>query len=353
MHKSIYRFMILLLLAISCSWHVLTADQYLKLYLTGEGTPNSQVITDSSSNNYQITPFGNVKSSNSQSKFGESAIFVCGGYLSVPQTTDWDFGTGDFTVDFWYQFAADSCGGFQLSSQSFINNGSTFSLSWSVANIFQNASFNLRACNCDGGQIKCNSGFGDVPPPYGSGEFPYDFQPHTWHHVAVVGKGGNQVKIFVNGNQIGLTKNFAYNLSCNKNLKIGGPIYGYLDEFRVSKGIARWWNNFTPLGPHASVNNFAASPNIIQSGQSTNLIWAVKDAETCTITPGIGNVSSSGSRTISPSATTNYVLTATGYDGKSVSANLTIDVLSSNKPGTYYEYDSMGRIKKVIKIIPQ
>ncbi len=46
---------------------------------------------------------GNVRHSTSQSKFGSSAIYFDGDsdYLTIPNSQDWQFGSDDFTIDFW------------------------------------------------------------------------------------------------------------------------------------------------------------------------------------------------------------------------------------------------------------
>jgi hypothetical protein len=75
----------------------------------------------------------------------------------------------------------------------------------------------------------------------------------NWHHYAAV-RGGNTVYLFLDGNLEG-TANVAgvtFNDSSNK-MVIGRPgeyggdyANGWIDEFRFSKGIARWTSNFTP-----------------------------------------------------------------------------------------------------------
>ena len=54
---------------------------------------------------------------------------------------------------------------------------------------------------------------------------------------------------------------------------------------------------------------FIAQPNVIQSGQSSTLIWQTENADTVEIS-GIGKVAPSGTSTVSPTQTTTYQLTA-------------------------------------------
>lgn len=66
-----------------------------------------------------------------------------------------------------------------------------------------------------------------------------------------------------------------------------------------------------PQPPTASLS---ADPASIQQGQSTTLTWQTSNASEITI-DGLGTVPASGTRTVSPSITTNYTLTAKGPGG--------------------------------------
>ena len=69
--------------------------------------------------------------------------------------------------------------------------------------------------------------------------------------------------------------------------------------------------------PFPVVGAFSVSPDIMEAGESSTLSWSVEDATTVAINQGIGNVALSGSRTVSPAATTTYTLTATNASGSS------------------------------------
>ena len=70
-----------------------------------------------------------------------------------------------------------------------------------------------------------------------------------------------------------------------------------------------------PAGPHAQILSFTASPNSIQPGQSVTLQWAVINADRILLDRGIGIVAARDSRTVTPSVTTTYTLTAAPYRG--------------------------------------
>ena len=93
--------------------------------------------------------------------------------------------------------------------------------------------------------------------------FGYGLSPYTlltvggrvnnqWQHIAVV-RSGSTITIYVNGVSQGTLSN-STNWS-DSNLRISGFVdtqssiyayYGYLDDFRITKGIARYTSNFTP-----------------------------------------------------------------------------------------------------------
>ena len=88
----------------------------------------------------------------------------------------------------------------------------------------------------------------------------------------------------------------------------------------------------TPPPTPPTVTSFSASPASITQGQSSTLSWAVSNATSVTIDQGIGTVTASGSRIVSPAATTTYTLTATNASGSST-ARTTLTV-GTTPPGT-------------------
>jgi hypothetical protein len=85
--------------------------------------------------------------------------------------------------------------------------------------------------------------------------------------------------------------------------------------------------------------NFTASPSNINTGSSSTLSWTTTNATSVSIT-NIGSVSTSGTRSVSPTTTTTYTLTATGTGG-SVSRSVTITVTcSDNATAINYRYGS-------------
>ncbi len=63
------------------------------------------------------------------------------------------------------------------------------------------------------------------------------------------------------------------------------------------------------------IDFFILDVNTIDEGESATLSWQVTDADSVTISHGIGEVNSSGSHTVSPTETTTYILTASNSGG--------------------------------------
>ena len=76
-----------------------------------------------------------------------------------------------------------------------------------------------------------------------------------------------------------------------------------------------------PAGTNSVVTNpptiesFSASPENLVSGRSGTLSWSVKNADTIMITPDIGKVDASGSKTVKPANETTYTLVASNSAG--------------------------------------
>ena len=207
-----------------------TYDSYTKLMLHMEGGGNS--FTDSAASK-TVTANGDVAQTTIPYLGSKSAVFDgSGDYLSLADSNDWDFGTGDFTVDFWVKFASIGA------------NNALFDLGSYNAN----AGFSAYATAGNTIQIFTNGGSPIYAPIW---------NPSTnWHHIAMT-RSGTSFRVFVDGTQSGSAVTNSVDIQAGSTgITIGdspagadpfGPgLNGWIDEFRVSKGIARWTANFTP-----------------------------------------------------------------------------------------------------------
>lgn len=74
------------------------------------------------------------------------------------------------------------------------------------------------------------------------------------------------------------------------------------------------------------IASFTATPNPIDVGQCSTLSWNTTDADHVTLDPGFGEVLRNGSRSVCPTATTTYTLTAFSAGNKTITQNVQVTV---------------------------
>lgn len=205
-------------------------DAYTKLLLHFENNAN-----DSSAS--ARSPSANTATfSNTTYKLGGySAYYNGSASTSYASSTDFDFGSGDFTIDFWFKRARTATGEYLTTRSGDINNAST---AFQIG--FQ-----------DGAQVYAYFRYSDGTT---AGTANFTVNDTNWHHLAIVRNGANAITTYLDGvaganvlNPAGKTINpSTYPLVIGMFGGGGWQFQGYIDEFRVSKGIARWTSNFTP-----------------------------------------------------------------------------------------------------------
>ena len=106
---------------------------------------------------------------------------------------------------------------------------------------------------------------------------------NQWTHVAFV-RNGNDWIWFINGVQSGTGDGGNYSIrDVASTLSIGarnnGTYYqwnGYMDEIRISKGIARWTSNFTPPTNEYGLSQRLLSGAVDISGQPSGTAMKYK-----------------------------------------------------------------------------
>ena len=200
----------------------------VSLLLHGDGEDNGTVFTDSSPSPKTVTAYGNAKTSTAQSKFGGSSIAFdgSGDYLSVPGSSgEFSFGTGDFTIEFWARWSS-------VTSLDAICFGD--GIGWTLY-IYPD------------GKLQ----WGRTWPifPVNLLESASSVTTGQWYHIAVTRESG-VVKFWIDGNASGSVSD-TENYSATGTLNIGKShsnkwANGFFDDFRVTKGVARYTANFTP-----------------------------------------------------------------------------------------------------------
>ncbi len=102
-----------------------------------------------------------------------------------------------------------------------------------------------------------------------------------------------------------------------------------------------------PPAPATPTATLAVNPSVIQQGQSTTLTWQTSNAVQITIA-GLGALPPSGSRTVSPGASTTYTLVAKGPGGsEDASARVTVNQQTAATPSLSDEELFARRVKDV------
>jgi hypothetical protein len=186
-------------------------------------------IADSTGKNVLET-VGNAQISTTQSKFGGSSMYFdgTGDYIAMPATKPLLFGTAPFTVEGWIYLTST---GIEQFIYSFSYTSSNFQFYVTTAN-------KLRYTR---GATILITGTSTL-------------SANTWYHVALVrtGTGTNGLTIYLNGTSEGSATeatDFGGTGTVNVGQFVGGGDYelnGYIDDFRVTTGYARYTANFTP-----------------------------------------------------------------------------------------------------------
>lgn len=200
----------------------------------------------------------NCNISTSQAKFGRSSLD--GGtssYANVSPVTNMVFGTGNFTIEFWYYTPSPNVQQGILGFRPQTGTGNYISLvggfpSGNVITFYSNSTRITTAAN----SIVAN----------------------TWTSVALVRNSGN-TRIYLNGTQSGSTYVDGVNYLASRLILAsddysngGTPILGFIDELRISN-IARYTGNYTPSNqPFIDDGNTCLLYHFDQENGSRNLV---------------------------------------------------------------------------------
>lgn len=265
------------------------------LLLHGNGTNASTWFPDSSSNNCAIVANGDAHvTNNAQLGNGSVTLDGTGDFLSCTNTMQWDFGTGDWSVDFWCK-----PNGAQVAFAGLVTAIKTGPQSgWGVL---------MDAAGVKPGVFSTASGSGawDLNT---SNNLP----SAVWTHIAFA-RIGNTLKVFTNGVLDGQKDVTGYTYGNTQTLMVGdlynnspgAQFNGNLDEIRVVSTVSAFTNAFTPptyeygtssgttnhtyylyaIGPDGSTNQLAPTVAGTSSTVDTNAIVnvATNAAQTNTI----------------------------------------------------------------------
>ena len=222
----------------------------LLLHMNGEN--NTTTITDNSRFSRSCSTVGDTKISVLQSKFGDSSAYFdgSGDYITVANSAGLDFGSGDFTIEYW-EYRTDSGDGKSVMCRHNVNQGyNPFLLGYkSGSTLYAYASSEY-----------VNTQNWDIVSALSMGSVVYN----GWTHYAFV-RQGNTFRTYQNGIQIATASSNGSIATGNGPLSIGrfaDSYYysGYLDDIRITKGICRYPDGTTFSVRTLPFSNIGATP---------------------------------------------------------------------------------------------
>ncbi len=185
---------------------------------------NAGIYDGKMANNLETV--GNAQVATSPVKYGSGSMYFdgSGDYLVMPQSPTLSVGSGNFTYEMWL-FPTD------ITDTCIFDTRTTNNTTTGFAFLINGSSF--LAIYTNGTVLTCTT-------PIASG---------VWQHVAVVRSNGI-LYVYLNGVSIGSAA-FTNTLS-DKTFKLGayvdntGNFNGYIDDMRLTNGLARYFTTFTP-----------------------------------------------------------------------------------------------------------
>ncbi|EKE29485.1 MAG: laminin G [uncultured bacterium (gcode 4)] len=257
-----------------------SSDDTWRVLLLHWDNPNTASVLDSSSGNKTMVTTGNATQ---LWKFNRAWYFNgTNSYLNLPNSSDFDMWTWDFSIDFW--FNTTNVGADQ--TMLFMNWASSTYASVLVKMTNRKLLLLMSTSGAWWNQISTSS----------------DLIQNQWYHVAVVRKTWT-VALYLDGAQVGTA-------SIASQLYLGGITYvwalnywtvqqffnWYIDELRISKWTSRWFvPGFSlPTSPYnfdandSLLMHFDGSWNSFADSTGKNTITAGSTA-TQTVSPKFGN----------------------------------------------------------------
>src|SRR5262245_993754 len=218
-------------------------DSFVKAFLQFNGTDGSTTITDSNAGGsaHTWTANGNAQLDTAITKRGGASL-LCDGVgdsVSTPDHADFTLGTGNFTIDCWFNCVEAAGTNRNIAGQTDAGDTAAGS-AWRITRDNTTNTIVLKLSN--------GSAYTTVT---GTTQFT-NLLNTGWHHVAAV-RTGDVLKLFLDGIQEGGDVTFNGSVLDSSqalhvgNRETGGSSWnGSIDDFRLSVGIARWTANFVP-----------------------------------------------------------------------------------------------------------
>lgn len=214
----------------------------VSLLLPFTGVNQSTIFADNSSYGAVVTATGNAQISTAQSATGgSSALFDgTGDGLVINSANQFDFGSSDFTIELWVYPTALAGQSRCLLTKGWVSG--TFAGPWLIYYDSTGNTYSFYS-SADGTNWNIVSNLIIRSAP----------TLNTWAHIAVT-RSGSTFRTFYNGVLTNSATSSA-TVIANANHKVGigadangtaNGFAGYIDEVRLTKGIARYTSSFTP-----------------------------------------------------------------------------------------------------------
>jgi hypothetical protein len=213
---------------------------YCVALLHFDGADGSTTITDECGKTW--TANNNAQIDTAQSVFGGASCLFdgSGDYVRTANQTDFDFGTGDFTIDFRIRFNSLPTGDNYPNQVAPFCDGPAGSASQNGfyignPNIYYNVNDSQRIVSGEHGMVI-----------------------NTWYHVGLC-RNGNDWKIYIDGDLVASANNSINIPTYDNSVDVMGDDYGAmnkfngnLDEYRILKGFADTYNILnTPVAAYS------------------------------------------------------------------------------------------------------
>jgi len=189
---------------------------------------NAGIFDNTGKNNLETV--GNAQIDTTTKKFGTGSLEFDGttDYIVQPTSDNYGYGTGDFTIEFWLRLNATT-------TQTIVSN--LTAANSTNPHIYINTTIRYFTANAD--RITGAS-----------------LSTGQWYHIALVRASGS-TRLYIDGTQSGSTYTDSNNYGATAPLGIGtywssgsplttSTLNGFIDDLRITKGVARYTANFTP-----------------------------------------------------------------------------------------------------------
>jgi PKD repeat protein len=201
-------------------------DSYTKSLLHFNGASGSTTFTDETGKNWSA--MGDAQLSTTDKKFGTGSLYLdgTGDYIMMANASSDYYLDGDFTIDYWAKMTKSPSGFLGM-------------VHWASSP----REFYVFTINANKVRVYTNGYYTDITVS--------TINMNTWYHWAFV-RSGNMIRLYKDGVYQG-SRTDGSPIGTATDVMVFGRdtntqyFQGYVDELRVSKGIARWTSDFTPL----------------------------------------------------------------------------------------------------------